>query len=450
MPEKLAAAVGIYPNQQEIINVSDEIELRDAVDAGGVVVLHSNITLTDTLRVAHDVALFADSTIQDNGLPSRCVLRRGATAGDMIQVADGAKLTLHHITLDGESSTDGGATISVEDGSTLEVLDNTQLVNSHDNLSAMDSPAIRNGGVCMIDDGVFLNNHSDKGGAIENTAAGSLTILNALFRANGSANEGGAIYNAGQCVIEGGSFRENHAGTDGGAIYNADDGTLELRESKRKIAFYKNSAEDYGGAIFIAKLTRPLAIPGNCSFIFNRARSKGAIYVPSDELMRLVTSPLALFANNSDLDTRAIIPFNLTATKTADAPYLPEEFTYALYDPDWNEIGTTVVDENGNIDIPPFGVDDTWPDGEYEFRLVEQLPACGHWQADYNTIRITFTITGGVLTGPVFDNPLVFNNRFVYPVRCCEPESHCPWECAPPDLMCNESIFLPVMRKWIF
>ena len=86
------------------------------------------------------------------------------------------------------------------------------------------------------------------GGAIVNWK-GTLAISGSRFIRN-SAEQGGAIYNAGELNISGSSLNYNSAevssGGQGGAVFNADGGELIIINS----SFSVNRAYEYGGAIF--------------------------------------------------------------------------------------------------------------------------------------------------------------------------------------------------------
>lgn len=102
-------------------------------------------------------------------------------------------------------------------------------------------------GVLNITKTSFNNNTADnsEGGAIYNY--GTLTLTNSTLTGNTAVN-GGAIYNEGILTIAGSTLANNTAtDNDGGAIYNTANGTLTIEKS----TFTGNTAEFDGGAISI-------------------------------------------------------------------------------------------------------------------------------------------------------------------------------------------------------
>ena len=105
------------------------------------------------------------------------------------------------------------------------------------------------------DDGA--GNRAASGGAIYNTPNGELTLTNVFFQGNWATVDGGAIYNdGGELTIYGGWFMLNEAEA-GGAIYNTGATALLIIDSdgfgttdREGLGFEGNKAEQKGGAIF--------------------------------------------------------------------------------------------------------------------------------------------------------------------------------------------------------
>ncbi|MDR1598901.1 MAG: hypothetical protein LBS11_03380 [Oscillospiraceae bacterium] len=408
--------------------VSDEAELREAVATGGLVILASNISVDSTLNITNNTELSSLPIIQANGLPSQCILTRGDVTGDMIQVSGGARLTIKHITIDGGGNPGASAIIDIADGAALDVLFGALMINSHDETICADSPAIRNHGSCVIDGGLFSDNYSNMGGAVYNT--GALSVHSAVFSNNGSCGDGGAIANEGICVVERAVFTRNHADGSGGAIYNADGASLDFTKTIDNIEFYNNRA----------------TIDGNDLHVRGLDDAHGLTQEYLESLARL--PPQA----------RELVTIDPVQKLTYGAAYLPEEFVLALYGPSGNTVfGSIPLDPDGYFYVPPFNVD-TSVIGTQVFTLYEPLAECGRWRTDWSVIRYTFVTDGTTITARWADRPSEFRNRFIYPQRCHEPESHCALNIDPtPDCPCrnvpvplvdNESIFLPVVRKW--
>ena len=124
--------------------------------------------------------------------------------------------------------------------------------------------AIYNNGNLIIEHAIFNKNNGIMGGAIFNN--GSLTIRESNFTYN-NASSGGAVYNNGSLIIIDSSFANNTA-TDGAAVFN--NGQLNVEKSN----FTQNKAENNGGAIASIKK----ADVRNSMFLSNSASNGGAIY----------------------------------------------------------------------------------------------------------------------------------------------------------------------------
>jgi hypothetical protein len=185
-----------------------------------------------------------------------------------IRVADGYGPS--DITIDGMK---GGASIlSIVSGNTI-VLDNLTIFNG----SAHDGGGVYNSGTLFVNSTVFRNcsavggTGGPKGGAIFNL--GTLVITSGTFTGC-SAYDGGAIANAGSTTITSSTFSECSA-YNGGAIFNG-----SLITSITSSTFTKCSATA-GGAIF-----NNLLIDSITSSTFTKcsATAGGAIYDSPDSL----------------------------------------------------------------------------------------------------------------------------------------------------------------------
>ncbi|MDR0396557.1 MAG: hypothetical protein LBH66_04575 [Oscillospiraceae bacterium] len=408
--------------------VGDEARLREAVEAGGEILLEKNIGLTETLIISRDAVLSAFTVLREDGTPSKCALYRDGAAGDMIRVSEGARLAIKHITIDGGGIAGVSAIIDVAEGAALEVLTGAALVNSHDKTVCADSPALRVRGACVVDGGLFRDNYSNMGGAVHN--AGALTIKDALFSQNGSCGDGGAIANEGVCVIERAMFKDNGADGSGGAIYSAEGASLEFARDTDNIEFDGNRAAAEGWDIYAAGADGAGGLALGCLEASERLRP----------------------------GLREIVNIDPVAKLTYGSAYLPEEFTVYLYGPNGSLVsGPIPLNPDGYFYIPPFDVD-TSVIGSQVYTLYEPQTECGRWRADWSAINYTFVTDGTVIISRSADRPSEFRNRFIYPQRCREPESYCALNIQPTDdcpcrvepvpLVENESIFLPVVRKW--
>ena len=108
-----------------------------------------------------------------------------------------------------------------------------------------------------VENMIFINNSAGTGGAVHATSS-SVVIRNCSFYSNKGSTYGGAIgvHISNLKVIESNFFNNTvfnpfgEATSAGGAIYFAGDYNLELVTSR--CSFYFNSAQKYGGAIYVA------------------------------------------------------------------------------------------------------------------------------------------------------------------------------------------------------
>ena len=150
---------------------------------------------------------------------------------------------------------------NIAKGVTLTLI-NITLTNG----TANNGGAIYNYGTTTIDSSTIQNNTSNnQGGAIYNR--GTITINNSTIQNNRAAFYGGAITNSGTITINNSTIQNNGA-TYGGAIYNY--GTITINNS----TIQNNTANNQGGTIYnysIVKIT-------NSTIQKNTAYDGGAIY----------------------------------------------------------------------------------------------------------------------------------------------------------------------------
>lgn len=141
----------------------------------------------------------------------------------------------HSITLSGRNLT---RLFSVTAGITLD-LQQVTLVNGSANLGG----AIYNAGTLEITDSVLINNQSSggSGGGIYND--GKLTVTNSMLSNNvAEKGWGGAIYNAGVLLLQNTTLSNNYGELAGGGLLNS--GTAFITQD-----FFINNSSSYGGGL---------------------------------------------------------------------------------------------------------------------------------------------------------------------------------------------------------
>ncbi|MCI0710435.1 MAG: hypothetical protein L0154_09765 [Chloroflexi bacterium] len=155
---------------------------------------------------------------------------------------------------------------------------------------------VGSGASVTLNDLTFQNGSALDGGAIYNSNS-TLTITNSTFSAN-TADFGGAIYNFGTLNIDNSTFSDNSA-VGGGAIYNSLGRTLDIDSS----TFSDNSASDSGGAIHNSGGMLPIT---NSTFSGNSASNGGAIHNDNGGTLNIDNST---FSDNSAVGGGAIYNF---------------------------------------------------------------------------------------------------------------------------------------------
>ncbi|MCQ2380274.1 MAG: right-handed parallel beta-helix repeat-containing protein [Victivallaceae bacterium] len=150
-----------------------------------------------------------------------------------------------------------------------------------------------------IDNDVFLENTSGKGGAV--FSVGTTTIDNSVFAEN-TASSGGAICSVGTAMVVAGTFSGNSA-ICGGAIYNIF-GTTDISDS----AFTGNLAGT-GGAIYNG--TNGLLMIERGTFSDNTADSGSAIFNDKSGIVNVTGS---IFSDNNSKSSDAGAIYNKSGT----------------------------------------------------------------------------------------------------------------------------------------
>ncbi|WP_405276594.1 hypothetical protein [Methanobrevibacter sp.] len=188
-------------------------------------------------------------------------------------IIKGHDITLKNIFFKNGKNINGVASITVEDNSSLKILN------------------------CTFEDNI---NPKLAGAAIVNTSV--LSIENTMFIKNSAIN-GGCILNNGYLDLEGCIFEDNVANESGGAILNYNDGKLFLK----RCDFINNNALAGGGAI----LSYSEMSLESCNFKSNSAKEAGAIM----NLDSLILNECNFKNNSSDIGGCISNNGNLTSVK---------------------------------------------------------------------------------------------------------------------------------------
>ncbi len=202
----------------------------------------------DTIALSQDItlsdelpAITSDITIEGNGY---------TVSGDNRYriFYNGGALTINDLTMtEGQVENKGGAIVNWK--GTLAISGSRFIRNS-----AEQGGAVYNAGELSIS-GSSLNHNSalnhhptrrpETGGAVFNADGGELIIINSSFRTNRAERDGGAIHNGGELSIINSIFSGSNNALIGGAVLNAYEGELSIASS----SFTGNWAKHYGGAI---------------------------------------------------------------------------------------------------------------------------------------------------------------------------------------------------------
>ena len=207
-------------------NVSNDTELRNAIQDGANIVVTANIELSNsTLVIAEGTTVTIDlgGYILDRGLTQRDY----DNGGQVFTVRSGATLNLSNGTLTGGW---GGAS-----GGLLNEGGNVSLTNVNIIGCTGDDRggAICNSGTLTMTGGTITDNLSNDredpkgGGGIFNANGATATLTGVTITGNRAAlYGGGGICNFGALTLNGCTVQNNHAGTHGGGIWQ--EGTLSM------------------------------------------------------------------------------------------------------------------------------------------------------------------------------------------------------------------------------
>lgn len=176
-----------------------------------------------------------------------------------------------------------------------------QIINCEFSMNSNEKSLIANSGEMIIENTIFLNNHSNENAAaIQNRRDGQLSVEDSSFICNSTSASGGAIINRGVSRFMSCEFESNFAEGDGGAINNEKDASLEIINSRisansskgdggaiinwgnltfENTAFTRNTARKDGGAV---NVQRGFLNIGNCLFDGNDSYDGGAIFNRGD------------------------------------------------------------------------------------------------------------------------------------------------------------------------
>lgn len=261
------------------------------------------------------------------------------------------------LTIDGNNHTlnclnnDGCSAFYSNNGNII--LKNLKIINGHNDYKDKGGAIyIKDSAKYSLENCEFSNNYADDyGGAIYNEADNPLTVKNCKFISNRAYNvHGGAIYSAGEVIIENSLFDSNTADEDGGAVFckkNVNIKNSVFMNNKVKSrewswyeyiyhwadnpncyggavrsqagvyidnsTFNNNFAEDYGGAIYAKNVkiicNQNLNLSFNSFFTNNVADDNNGGSIYAEGTVDLVN---AFFTNNSaEVDGGAVYGKNV-------------------------------------------------------------------------------------------------------------------------------------------
>ncbi|MBR2228918.1 MAG: right-handed parallel beta-helix repeat-containing protein [Prevotella sp.] len=245
-------------------NVSNEAELRGAIENG------ANITLTQDITIGNAIT-FNDGITVTIDLGGH-TLNRNSTSGNRSQVIgvySSSTLNISNGTLTGGWGGDGG----ILNQATLNMTNVTISGNKGNDRGGGIS---NNGTLTMTDCTVSGNTSRDAvdpagGGGIFNYSGKTATLTNCTITGNtASTYAGGGICNYGTLTLNNCSVTNNSANTTGGGIFNSTSGTLSINGCE----ITGNIAGGYGDGIYIDNST--LNMQGLCTVTGN---NDGNIYL---------------------------------------------------------------------------------------------------------------------------------------------------------------------------
>ncbi|HUC15057.1 MAG TPA: choice-of-anchor Q domain-containing protein [Acidimicrobiales bacterium] len=174
-------------------------------------------------------------------------------SGPVLTIGSDVHVVLHGITIENAAGSGKGGAIENSSGGVLTVSASTFSGNSAADGGAIDN-GDKGGGILVVSASTFIDNTATSdGGAIDNAdkGSGALTVSGSLFSQN-RAGDGGAIDDSdnggsGAATVSGSTFHGNIVSRDGGAIDNGDKGSGTLTVSRS--SFTANASHSDGGAI---------------------------------------------------------------------------------------------------------------------------------------------------------------------------------------------------------
>lgn len=248
-----------------------EAALRNAitqVGAAGTITLACPAT---PITIAQPLVIAGGKTVAFQG--GGTVVLSGGGTSRLFEVAAGATLRLHGITLQQGAATSHGGAISNFGHLHLE---NSRLLNNRANGGAKGG-AVASFGTLRIIGGTLQGNLAAAGGALYLEGTGTSALENVLLIANGASGNqatGGAIAlsTGGSLTLTGGEARLNEA-MYGGAVYIADGAVMVIEE----VLFQGNRATQGGGGV----LVEGALTVTNSDFVANNAAVGGTFRVSS-------------------------------------------------------------------------------------------------------------------------------------------------------------------------
>lgn len=256
--------VAVHASENVYLNMENGSDSNDGLTAENAVkTLDQAIKLAGqggTIYTETVIAIDTDTTLSDITLKRDPSL---ITAISVIQIRNGATLTLQNVMVDGATEANiKGYSIEVTDRGHLIIDGFTKICNSKETAITVseNSSVVMNGGeICdnegaiategtvNITGGNIYNNSAKNGGAVVTFEQGKTTITGGTISNNTATDGGGAfdVHGEGTLEISGGTITENIAGW-GAAINAYDHATVKLSGTGSII---KNVSEKNGGAI---------------------------------------------------------------------------------------------------------------------------------------------------------------------------------------------------------
>lgn len=299
--------------------------------AGGI--YHENVGSGESTITANEVKIANNTAEKNNGAAILNISGKLSVLGETNTFSGNKRI------LEGEDSTKlykrGGGAIANASGE--DIHDAVLIVGTETSTNTFTgNTSSTNGGAIMnravdTDDNAYLtingtttfenNTAALSGGAIYNIArddqapghVAKIDLTNGTYTFTGNtANNGGAIYNAGTLALNGGTFTGNTATSNGGAVWNS--GTLTVTGSvfgDELDATKGNKSTDAGGG---AIYNQGILSVENSEFYNNQAKWFGAIRDKKEGTSVTITN--STFGHNSAEETGAVGIFSKNGVST--------------------------------------------------------------------------------------------------------------------------------------